>query len=165
MTIEELSQYTINEVLNNQHLINVFKDLYKSKHGVTPTCTSCAIANEFRKLIESQNKLVIMSKEFIYKSPKGEILTYINKDGKRIRCYDTNLNIDFVTGYLSVNKYNTIEEVESRKALFKTLPVITSNEVKQDVIKEENIETVNPVEENIEVVKPVKKKTTSRKKK
>ena len=82
-----------------------------------------------------------------------------------IRCYDTNLNIDFVTGYLSVNKYNTIEEVESRKALFKTLPVITSNEVKQDAFKEEKIETVNPVEENIEVVKPVKKKTTSRKKK
>lgn len=155
MTIEELSQYTINEVLNNQHLLLHFRELYKNNHGTYPTCTSCAIANEFRSLIESQNKLLIMSKEFIYKSPKGEILTYINKDGKRIRCYDTNLNIDFVAGFLAVNKYNTVEEIEIRKSLFKILPTL----------QEEKIETVKPVEENIEVVVEPKTKRASRKKK
>lgn len=133
-----------------------FKDLYKSQHGVYPTCSSCAIANEFRALLESQNKLTYNQMDYKYRAPKGEILTFTNENGKKVRCYDTNLNDEFVKGFLTSNQFTTDEEIEFRKSLFKVLPTI----------KEEKIETELSVEENIEVkVEPVKKKTTSRKKK
>lgn len=155
MTIEELSQYTINEVLNNQHLLLHFRELYKNKHGVTPTCTSCAIANEFRSLIESQNKLTYNQMDYKFRAPKGEILTFTNENGKKVRCYDTNLNDEFVKGFLTSNQFTTEEEIETRKSLFKVLPTI--KEEKKEV-------TTEVTEENIEVkVEP--KKRASRKKK
>lgn len=155
MTLNELSQYNINEMLNNEHLIFHFKEIYKASYGVYPTCTSCAIANEFRKLIESETKININQMEYKYRAPKGEILTYINADGKRVRCYDTNLNDEFVRGFLTVSKFADKEEIDKRKSLFKVLPII-----------EETIEAVKSVEENIEVkVEPLKKKPTSKRKK
>lgn len=155
MTIQDLLKYSIQEVLNDKRLLSEFRELYHSQHGVYPTCSSCAIANEFRALLESQNKLTYNQMEYKYKSPKGEILTFVNADGKKVRCYDTNLNDEFVKGFLTSNQFTTDEEIEFRKSLFKVLPTI--KEEKKEV-------TTEVTEENIEVVEP-KTKRASRKKK
>jgi len=135
MTIQDLIKYSIQEVLSNQHLLSEFKDLYKSIHGVYPTCSSCAIASEIRALLESQNKTTI---------------------GKKVRCYDTNLNDEFVKGFLTPTQYTTDEEIELRKSLFKILPTIKDE--KKEV-------TTEVTEENIEVKVEPKTKRASRKKK
>ena len=156
MTIQDLIKYSIQEVLSNQHLLSEFKDLYKSIHGVYPTCSSCAIASEIRALLESQNKTTINQMDYKFKSPKGEILTFVNANGKKVRCYDTNLNDEFVKGFLTSNQFTTDEEIEFRKSLFKVLPTI--KEEKKEV-------TTEVTEENIEVVVEPKTKRASRKKK
>jgi hypothetical protein len=155
MTIQDLLKYSIQEVLNDKHLLSEFKDLYKSQHGVYPTCSSCAIASEIRTLLESQNKTTINQMDYKFKSPKGEILTFVNVDGKKVRCYDTNLNDDFVKGFLTINDFTTDEEIEFRKSLFKVLPTL------QEEIKE--VTTV-VTEENIEVVVEPKKRASKKKK-
>ena len=159
MTIEQLSQYTINEVLNDQRLLIAFKTLYKDKHGTIPTCSACAIANEFRSLLEAQNSIKIDKMEYKYKSPKGDILTFLNENGKRVRCYDTNLNIDFVQGFLTANAHTTQEVIEERKLLFKQLP----SDIKEE-IQDAEVANMQPIENNTEA-KPVTKKRASRKKK
>jgi len=156
MTIQDLIKYSIQEVLSNQHLLSEFKDLYKSIHGVYPTCSSCAIASEIRALLESQNKTTINQMDYKFKSPKGEILTFTNENGKKVRCYDTNLNDEFVKGFLTPTQYTTDEEIELRKSLFKILPTIKDE--KKEV-------TTEVTEENIEVKVEPKTKRASRKKK
>lgn len=157
MIIDDLLKYSVQEVLNNERLLSDFKDLYKSQHGVYPTCSACAIANEFRSLLGTQNKLIIMAKEFIYRSPKGDILTFVNADGKRVRCYDTNLNIDFVQGFLTLNQHTTQEVIDERKLLFKQLPIL------KEEIQDAEVANLQSTENNTEA-KPVKKRASRKKK-
>lgn len=166
MSIEELSQYSISEVLNNERLFLSFKALYKEIHGVYPTCASCAVANEFRKLLTSQQKLTFKGMEYKFRSPKGAILTFTNDKGKVVRRYDTDLNDEFVMGYLTPNKYQSEEVIEERKKQFKTLvlPQLTeltetTEEVKEAVTAEQNIVETPVVEE-----KPKKKRAPRKKK-
>lgn len=155
MIIDDLLKYSVQEVLNNERLLSDFKDLYKSQHGVYPTCSACAIANEFRSLLEAQNSIKM---EYKYKSPKGDILTFLNENGKRVRCYDTNLNIDFVQGFLTLNQHTTQEVIDERKLLFKQLPIL------KEEIQDAEVANLQPTENNTQEAKPVKKRASRKKK-
>ncbi|WP_286484216.1 hypothetical protein [Empedobacter sp. 225-1] len=115
----DLTQYSINEILNDENLIFHFKEQYFNIHGYYPSCTSCSIMNEIRTIY---NKNQTMQQDFKLYKIQNIILTYFAKDGVKIRRYDDNLTNEFVNAYLTVDEFNTIDMVEDRKKLFKVLP-------------------------------------------
>lgn len=96
-----------------------------------------------------------MENTFKYKS-QGEILTYTNDKGKKIRIYDTNLTEEFVQGYLTPNKFTSAEEIEDRKKNFKKLPDFITNPTSPEETTEVT-ETPQPIK------KPSKKRASKKK--
>ena len=143
MTIEELMKYDINEVLSNQDLLYQFKSLYKEKYGVEPSCTSCSITSEFRKLFIIKENM--QEKTFKYKQ-KGEIISYTNNNGRKIRSYDNELSEEFVIGYLSINNYTLQEEVDERMKEFKILPEFLQlpSDLTKNLVSDEEIGNKTP---------------------
>lgn len=155
MTLEELSKYDINQILSNGDLLYTFKELYKKMYGKYPDCTSCAISSEFRKLFIINEE---MEKTFIYKT-KGEIISYINPRGRKVRSYDSELSEEFVIGYLTPNKYTSAEEIEVRMKEFKKLPSFI-DEVKPEP-QPEVITSSEDAQPEVVVEQPKNKKKTS----
>lgn len=62
------------------------------------------------------------------KEIKVEILTF-EKDGNKIRCYDNNLNDEFVRGFLT---YGTDAELKERRKLFAVLPKLEETQTEEE---------------------------------
>lgn len=149
MTYGELISLNSGRVRNESNLTNYFMNAYNNIFGNFPSCTGCAINNEFNKLIQQvktkgiqqdeieikQNNITMVdeSKTFVL-SPNTDdyMLVYTDKDKRDRRKFLTRLTDEYVVAYLT---NGTTEEIEERKKKFKVLPLALREKAEKQVLK------------------------------
>lgn len=140
MTANEFIQLNSDKVRRDSSLMLFYIDLFYKTFDYKPNCAGCTFNSDFYKLKRALSKeknvnlslnKKVMEKTFKLKKVTNTILSF-KKDKVTHRLYDTNLNEDFVVGYLT---NGTEEEIAERKKLFSKLPKL--EEVEEVVVKKE----------------------------
>lgn len=140
MTANEFIQLNSDKVRRDSSLMLFYIDLFFETFGYRPNCAGCTFNSDFYKLKSALSKeknvnlslnKKVMQNTFKLKKVTNTILSF-KKDKVTHRLYDTNLNENFVIGYLT---NGTEEEIAERKKLFSKLPEL--EEVEEVVVKKE----------------------------